>query len=341
MRQKNNNPKIGFLFSKTLLTALVAGLSCLCLAAEDAYFLTFPPSGRIIGLAGCFTAIADDPYATFYNDAGLGFQDKIGGGYSYGRYIPSYIFPGIKQRTDFWVFSTPLPIIGGTLGITSINDNLSAPKFVGPDDGRSLKLSFGRKVLKDMSLGMGIKLISILPSTGYEGPPNFLAFDFSSLYQTNLYRIGFAVANLGKPMEYLSGDTLLRRVPLPSLFRAGLARRFPLGKNGLTAAVDLTRSFCGYLEGDGGYQRGFDIFWGSAGIEYSLRNVLVFRFGYLWDINGSTNRSGFSTGIGVKPYEIFSIDIGMAHRSVFNISDVRLSLLLVIPLKFITSHIRY
>ncbi|MEO0070837.1 MAG: PorV/PorQ family protein [candidate division WOR-3 bacterium] len=311
---------------------------CFSFAAENGYFLTYPPSGRIIGLGGCFTAIADDPYTTFYNDAGLGAQNKIGFGYSYGTYIPSYIFPDMKHRSDFWVFSAPLPLIGGGIGITTITENLTAPEYVFPEDGRSLKLSLGRNVFKELSLGVGIKLISIFLSTGYDGPPNFLAFDFSSLYEIHRYRIGFAIANIGKPMEYFSGDTFLKRVPLPSLFRAGVSRELTIGGNRLTAAVDLTRSFCGYLKGDDGILRGFDIFWNSAGIEYSIKNVLLLRLGYLWDINGLSTRTGFSTGIGVKLLDdLLSIDFGIAHRSVFNVSDARLSILLEVPPKLFIS----
>lgn len=319
---------LAFVNSISSLLCYFLSLFSFSFAAEDAYFITFPPSARIMGMAGTFTAVANDLYAPFYNDAGLGFQDKISFGYSYGNYDPYYLFPYNQKRSDYWSVLIPLPFGIGNLALSNQFDKTKIYDGSPIQDDWSSKLSYSHRVVDYLSLGMGIQVISISPPqpVGYEYfPPrfNFNAFDFSLLYKKNRYGIGLALYNVGKNMKYTYdfgiGEMSISReidAPLPSIIRLGLSNNIQLGLNNLITVIDFTKNFTKYWS---------NFFWISFGAEYSLNNKLFLRAGYFWDITSYSNRSGFAGGIGITLNDFASVDIGIANHAEFNVNEIRLS----------------
>jgi len=297
-------------------------------SAEDAYFITFSPSARTIGMAGAFTAVANDLYAPFYNDAGLGFQDEISFGYSYGTYDPYYLFPYSQKRSDYWGVLIPLPFRAGNLALTNQFDKTNFNDGSPIEDDWSSKLSYSKRALENLSIGTGVRMISITPSqpAGCESfleRFNFNAFDFSLLYKKNRYRVGLALSNIGENMKYSydygSGETLITRevnAPLPSVVRLGFSGNLKSGTNELIVGIDFTKNFTKYWS---------NFFWISVGVEYSLIDKLFLRAGYLWDVTHYTTRTGLAGGIGLNLNDFASIDVGIAHRTEFNVNEIRLS----------------
>lgn len=82
-------------------------LCCLVLATmvHSATFLSLTPGARALGLGQCFTALADDPSACYYNPAGLGFT-------THPELLSMNLAPspGIAKGV-LWAFITPPDII--------------------------------------------------------------------------------------------------------------------------------------------------------------------------------------------------------------------------------------
>ncbi len=66
------------MLSQVLWVAIALAMSSITARADDVHHAAPPLGDRAIGLAGAFTAVADDPSASFYNPAGLVDDDTAG-----------------------------------------------------------------------------------------------------------------------------------------------------------------------------------------------------------------------------------------------------------------------
>jgi hypothetical protein len=293
------------------------------IAAKDAYSLNYPASARVTGMAGAFTAVADDIYASSVNDAGLGAQSRISAAYSRGEFTPSLDSSGRDLTTAFLGIALPLPLVKGSLAVTFQGAGVSVDST---DIGYAFKIAYGRTVAGGLSLGLGAKAVGTVMMTPAWVVP---AFDLSALYQRDGWRAGFALANIGLFVSRAPGwseDTLGVGLPdglMPNVVRVGVARKRERVGHGLLVALDVTRKLPGLPNGQ-------TFWWVSTGAEYAWRNSLFMRLGYLWDVERNTGRQGVSAGAGVKLDDLVSLDVAIANHEDSHLNEIRGSVTLAL-----------
>ena len=296
----------------------------------SAAFLKLGVGARAVAMGGAFAGVADDPYAIYWNPAGLAALD---GEKNAGLFHNSY-FQGLGQ--DFLFYTAPaagirVPYAGtfrsGFLGLglnyfytpkdmerrsgLYENDPL-AP--ISPVEGKfgaydlAFSAGYGWKLRRDVSLGGALKVIrqSIDDRSG-----SSLALDLGLLrelkWKGDAYTAGFSMQNLGPGIKFIS-----RSYALPLTFKAGLSRHFP--GSGLLGALTIDKPIDNYPSL-------------ALGAEYQLTGRLALRGGYRYRLYGNELGpwSGFSAGAGVA-FEKLSFDyaftpfgdLGNSHRFSLN-----------------------
>lgn len=174
----------------SLAISIVFGVQPSRADAQGLYYRTIPIGERAIGLGGAYTAIADDPSATYYNPAGL----MAGGSFQLLGSLSSLVFTKQKTENAFQVDgmsrdlkssnSTTLPHFVGTVvkfGQKAFGDHRYALAYssfevgrerfnvgfteIGPDNSTDVRVhddyrmrwwgvSFAAQVKKKLSLGL-------------------------------------------------------------------------------------------------------------------------------------------------------------------------------------------
>jgi hypothetical protein len=324
---------------------LLAALFALCFLRFPAYaakiypaagttsaaFLKLGVGARAVAMGGAFTGIADDPFAIYWNPAGLAsLEGERNLGFFHNDYIQGlgqefllYTSPaeGIKflksreLRSGVWglgldYFYTPKDLERRS-GLNE-GDSLSP---ISPVEGKfgaydlAFLAGYGWRRSKDLSLGGALKVIrqSIDDKSG-----SSLALDLGLLrdfsWRGDDFTAGFAVQNIGPGVKFIS-----RRYDLPLVFKAGLSRRLP--DSGALVSLEADKSIDNYP---------FFV----IGMEYPLMTRLALRAGYRYRLYGNELGpwSGISAGAGIA-FERFSFDyafnpfgdLGNSHRFSLNI----------------------
>ncbi|MGQ9611152.1 MAG: hypothetical protein ACUVWN_17775 [bacterium] len=199
---------------KIIFCALI--IAGICFGQEGATFLNFTPGARAIGMAQCFTAIADDATACYYNPAGLAFITQpqmlsmnlspppgIAKATLWGltelshplfcQKVHSTIDPGFDKEEEFgshyYYWSAAFPFnYKQTIGL-----GINYFKY-GPIKAYSkrfysyhcaLNMSYGWKIINNLSLGLSAKYIYefffpqwVLDSVGWVGKGSAQSFAF-------------------------------------------------------------------------------------------------------------------------------------------------------------------
>ena len=270
-----------------------------------AVFLMIWPAARPTSLGGAFSAIADDPSATYYNPSGLGFlKERFNATLMHCNWLPG-LTEGldISMYYDFLALTYKTQDIG-TFGFNTIYLNTGETE-VWNEKGEllgkyttfdvALTFAYGYPILKNLSLGLSWKFIysflvpdwvwKAMPELGVErgGTGITWAFDFGLLYKPlNWLSLGTSLANIGPPISYIAGS---EPDPLPRMLRVGINfspikneminLNLPLELNiGLVEKADTTTSE-------------LEDMWKSFGIELNLANNLFsLRLGYFEDVTG-------------------------------------------------------
>ncbi|MCK4351929.1 PorV/PorQ family protein [candidate division WOR-3 bacterium] len=336
---------------KKLLPLLLLLLSSRLWAGASeagAIFLIIYPGARPNGMAATFTATSDDALATYYNDAGLGFQDKNDIALMHANWLPG-LYPGMYY--EFLTFSYPTSeagVIGGHIIYLTTGETVGTD-WDGTEIGKwttwdaSLKISYGVKMNEKLALGFGAKFVysflapadvvwQILKRKG-GGTGTSWAFDVSTLYILNKYlQFGLSLQNLGPNIKYTETGVA---DPLPWTLRTGLSW-CPINTkiNKLTLSTEFTKILVGLLEElkdiqnpdtrKQGFTYLYQDIWKAIGIEYVWSDLLSLRGGFFWDTIGS--RVGPTFGGGVK-FKGLRFDIGVdSNLYDFKTSNYRLSL---------------
>jgi long-chain fatty acid transport protein len=158
-----------------------AGVAILALAAtipaHASGFLIFEQGAKAMGMAGAFTAQADDPSALFHNAAGIAFQDKrdfylggtlVTGGADFNGAAP-YPGPGVSEQTE-----SLSELVPHFYWVEPINDRLSF--------GLGINAPFGRVVEwqnpdqftgRFISTKSELTSIDLNPTVGWKATENF------------------------------------------------------------------------------------------------------------------------------------------------------------------------
>lgn len=341
LKKCGRNPKkiFGSRLFIFLIFALIPHPSSLVYAAKiypsagttSATFLKLGVGARAVAMGGAFTGVARDPYAIYWNPAGLA---ALGGERNLGLFHNDY-FQGLGQEFLFYTspaegikFLKSRELRSGVWGLGL--DYFYVPKDlerrsglnesdplapISPVEGKfgaydlAFSAGYGWKTGRDLSLGGALKVIrqSIDDKSG-----SSFALDLGVLkdftWRGDLWTGGFSVQNIGPGVKFIS-----KRYDLPLIFKAGVSRRLP--DSGALIALEADKPIDNYPSF-------------ILGAEYPLTSMLALRTGYKYRLYGNELGpwSGFSAGAGIS-FSRFSFDyafspfgdLGNSHRFSLNV----------------------
>lgn len=285
-----------------------------------AAFLKLGAGARAAALAGAFTGVPGDPFAIYWNPAGLAYS---GPERSLGFFHNEY-FQGLGQeflaysapaRQGVWGLGLNYFYAGSGLERRSGLNEADPVNPISPPEGEfgaydlALSGGYARRLKDGYSAGAAVKLIrqSIDDERGYSAALDLgLLREFA--WRGGDYTAGLAVLNIGPGIKFSE-----RRYGLPLVLKAGLSRR--LDESGALLSVEADQPVDNYLAL-------------AAGVEYPLTSRLALRTGYRYRLHGNELGawSGFSAGAGVA-FERLTFDyaftpfgvLGNSHRFSINL----------------------
>lgn len=228
----------------------------LSLGWEGATFLIYrTPGARAIGMAQCFTAIADDATACYYNPAGLAFishpqilsmnlSPPIGLAKAtlwsltelahplFSQKVHSPIDPPSVVYDDRYFYTA---VVFPSVNAHNFGLDINYYKYSSMMEVNeiptytyypcyALSLNYGRKFISNFGVGASIKYIyESLPYQIYNvGSTHAFAFGGGILFKSHIgFSFGASLSNLGPPIKYKYGET---EAVLPLTARIGLAQ---------------------------------------------------------------------------------------------------------------------
>ncbi|MBU2568036.1 MAG: PorV/PorQ family protein [Elusimicrobia bacterium] len=276
---------------------------------QPGQFLQWAAGARSLGMGKAFYGVSDDASATYWNPAGLIQLDRneivalhtnLWAGTSYD--FISFVYPTARLGV-FGANITKLRTDGFEKVEFSYNETTQEITFnpggTFSDDQMALTLAYGRKVMRNISIGLATKL---LQRTLDVHTDNMITFDINLLQQgLNSHlpglKLGFGINNI-LTQSFNTQDVL------PMTFRFGAAHRFLRDK--LTMAFDLTKGMKSNIN------------W-AIGAEYWMMNFMAMRLGF----DGEDAIRESSMGLGFK-YRDYGFDYAFAMHAM-GISAFRLS----------------
>jgi len=300
-------------------------------------FLLIPPGARAGGMGETHIAMANDVYATYFNPAGLGFQEhhEITG--MHMQWLPGladdiyYEFVGYKGRLG------PLGTMGASFTYLSLGEQIQTGTDSPQELGRfrsymwNAALSYGRPISSNASVGVTLKMFRMFLAPqgsaefleSQDGATTSMAVDVAFLTQrflSNRINLGVVLSNLGPDIEFL--DPSLAD-PAPTTLKIGvlyqpirsemhtLSVGYDAGK--LIAARDsdgqpepFFSALFDWSGQDGG--SAFNQMTHNMGAEYWYRNTLALRVGGIYQDAGSLHLENgapiptFGAGVRIMNY---------------------------------------
>ena len=274
-------------------------------AAETAAFLNIGVGGRALGMAGAYTALADDANSLYWNPAGLSRVEKR-------EFTASHAEMFESTRHDFLAYAHPTAQGTFAAGLTYLSqaaldgrDGLGRRTADYGASDAALSLGYARK-FELFDFGVSLKYLrSHIASTEAQGA----AADVGVKRAFDRVSVGAALRNLGPGLKFQD-----QRNDLPLRLAAGAA--YKLG-GGHAAAAELV---------NGPRGAGTDA---SFGGEYQAFKSLFVRAGYTTQTaitggSGFDAARGLTMGLGLRN-EKWSLDyavlpsgeLGRSHRFSF------------------------
>ena len=333
-----------------LLTAILLmphGLMAGMVSQAGVLFLRISPGARPSGMGEAFVALADDASATWWNPAGLAFQNQSELTLMHANWLPQFHltdlyfdFVSYIHHVDEW------GTFGGNIVFMNYGE-IQRTSAIGTDLGTfnafevALSGVYGAKVNETLGMGIGIKFVySYLSPMGAgqemgEGKATVFAIDMGALYKINKIRglqIGANLSNMGPKVSYIDRA---QADPLPTNLKFGLAyKAIEEEYNRLTLTLDVDKelvtkdSVTGdtdpfYLAlftswyNDGGFMSSEEIkeFIWHIGAEYWYGDLVGLRCGYWHDTLGKVKpfTAGFSIQYGAYRFDFGYMSAGENH----------------------------
>ena len=313
---------------KVGLLILIVGSLSFGASRPGAVFLMIWPGAKPTALSGAVTAIAEDPTACYYNQAGLGFVEQTTVTLQHANWLP-----GLHPDMYYEYAGVAHPIKKGTIGFNIIYLTTGKTEVRDPQGNYigeyttfdlAIGLNYGFKLKSNLGLGIGWKFIysylvpgwvfGRLPDLGINqgGIGVSYAFDAGIMYKPwKFLTLGAGLQNIGPDISYTESSAA---DPLPYTLRTGFKFE-PVNtkviKIGFTA--DVTKILVGmFAQSDSSffYNLKYEIeeAWKAVGLEIDYYNFIKLRGGYFIDSEGK--RQGFTFGGGIHAAG-FSLDVGV------------------------------
>lgn len=262
--------------------------------------LDIQPGARQNGMGATGVAIADDATGvTWWNPAGLGFVTKSAVDLTYAQLVPglatdvSYNYITFVKPTAGWgAFGIGLVFL--SYGTSEGTDPFGNPTGSFTSNEVSPAISYGTKLLPDLSVGASLKYIRIqLAPQSQSGVGATFGLDLAALYRVPAARLNFGVnvQNLGPSVTFINED---ERSPLSRNVKAGLAWE-AYSQEGLKVL----------LAGDFDQSLVTDAFWQMhGGVELRYSDQIAGRVGYYHDPLGQLEGLTYGIGLGWKGLEV-------------------------------------
>lgn len=312
-----------------LLVLVIAVPNVFAVSEAAVLFLLITPTARSGGMGEAFVAIADDVSATYWNPAGLAFQEGKQFTSMYSKWLPQfnlddlYYLYGAYRQSFEGLGTIGMNVTYINLGEQIITDE-TGPDPLGTFNSNEWALTFSYATLlsEDFGVGLNVRYIrSNLSEVGAgaekgDGQANAFSVDIGVL-KKNLFidRLNFGVnlSNLGDKITFVDAS---QADPLPTNMRVGFAyRAIDQEFNQLTFAVDMNKLLVNkHKDGtsDSVLEAVFSA-WGNNdyiynfGAEYWYAKLIALRAGYNWDDAGEANY--LTLGAGLR-YSIYQFDFG-------------------------------
>jgi len=278
-----------------------------------AQFLKIEAGSRAVGMGGSFAAIADDPFALYWNVAGIANVQTISASLAYTNWIADlkHSFTGVVIPTgDMGNLGFSVSTLSSDkIEQTTIERPRGTGTFVEAFD-IALGVSYARKMTDYVSVGVTAKYIQ---QRLWDLSAETVAFDIGFLLNTGFkgIKLGMTLNNFGPDLQ-MSGENLIRSFdkwidnnadpnvqvalktsqwPLPTSYRVsvaidligaqGLSMIELDGSNQLTLAIDALHP----SDNPEHY---------AVGMEYAFNKMFFGRAGY----KGGTDEQGLTLGAG-------------------------------------------
>lgn len=256
-------------------------------------FLTVLVQPRPAGLAGAYTALADDLDSLFFNPAGLASLRSASFSVSYRTAVQDMGYGSIAAGYPVWKQG----VLGAALSLQHQGE-MEIFREDGNIENKGLSSSFffalscGFSFLNEtLSIGSTAKFIQ---ENLADYSASTMAFDLGLKYDPRLLKrsasrllLGLALQNAGSGLSHLNQSE-----PLPLVLCAGLAFYRPFLIRALP--VKLTAAF------DAEWEKGVDAPVLKSGLEFFFRNAFCIRCGYMLPlVSRRGERTGFTTGLGI------------------------------------------
>jgi hypothetical protein len=303
--------------SKVIILFFIAFLINSRVLAQGAVFLMIYPGARSVGMAGAFTAVADDGSAAYYNPAGIAFQKDVNLYLCRSNWLPG-LYPGM--RYSFGTLTIPFRWADIGIAVTYLNTGKTEVindqgQYIGEFETYDVAPAIyaSKKISSFLAVGGTLKYIYsfLVPDWVFDSFPELnmtggtgksVALDLGMLSYFNSFGktgVGLVMQNLGPGISYTSSGA---KDPLPLAIKFGLSHKITLNdmienesdnwfinwlfrSSRLIIAFDFYRSLVGSND-----------FWQSYGLELQISPFAI-RLGKFNDPEGA--RVGRTTGFGL------------------------------------------
>ncbi|MCX7930286.1 MAG: PorV/PorQ family protein [Chlorobi bacterium] len=287
--------------------------------AAGAQFLKIAAGARANGMAGAFSAIANDPTAIFYNNAGIVDISGYMGHFTYTQWFGGYshnFLAGVVPISDKYRAGLSVTsFTSGPIPFTTVQEENRLNTTYSITDV-AIGATVAGQLTEQFSVGVTLKYVQ--NGIGGMSASGVLA-DVGTMYRFRGVRLGFSISNLGPQLQYSGADLnfrtdLLRELQYQQIDASFLVNPYnaPISlRAGLVA--DMMSEVFGMYDSDPnlGIDKSREHRWLMAlefetlsdvpeqlaiGTEYTWNDLVSLRAGYRF------NQSifGLSTGVGIR-----------------------------------------
>ncbi len=301
--------------------------------SRGALFLKIGVGARAFALGDAFVAMGSGPELAYWNPGKLSFLKQTGVAFSHYNWFAGIKYEYISAVMPFGLYGALGLQLGylnyGSIPVTTIQDpDNSSGDTYGAHDA-VIGVTYSRRFTD--KFGFGITFKGVFQSI-WDMSSKGMALDLGSYYETGWKNLvlGLSLQNFGTSMKFsgknlettmvdpawadsfgwngepLPVSIITEDYDMPLMFRLGLSMKVTPD---LSVAMDLIHP------SDGLEKLCF-------GAEYSLKNLLALRLGYIYDMDRTqfdtldSILEGFSAGFGLKKVYIgrtISIDYGLRN----------------------------